>query len=399
MLKKAIFSLIISTLLLFTGCGEKQEIVPKIEIKDGVKFVHNDEPLWGENPQIELKFVRQIGVFEGPDDNYMFFMPNDLTVDKEGNLYVADKGNYRIQKFDKNGKYLATIGRKGVGPSEFTGPVAININSNGNLLVSNFTGMISNHMIMTTEGKELRRFKLYTGKTIIRLLSDDSIIKEISNDDDPSLLLTIIDENEETIRTIGRAEIFDNPSITNSLKMFNYTIDENDNFYISYQKRNLIEKYTSDNKVVLKIDRKVNYDTDFEVSEYKIDRPTVSGGEIVMQKVTSYSVKANSVSHAIAVDGNERIWVVTFNRQQKPEELAGETFSVDGSGVLFRTTGNTDITETNMYILEVFDKEGILLTRFPITHFIDGMRIYGDRLFILDKLRTMCIYEYKIIDL
>ena len=69
------------------------------------------------------------------------------------------------------------------------------------------------------------------------------------------------------------------------------------------------------------------------------------------------------------------------------------------SGVSFRTNGNTDITETDMYILEVFDKEGILLTHFPITHFIDGMRIYGDRLFILDKLRTMTIFEYKIIDL
>ena len=55
-----------------------------------------------------------------------------MDVDNQGNIYVADSMNYRIQKFDKNGKYLQTIGRLGQGPSEFEFPYKIRINQNTN---------------------------------------------------------------------------------------------------------------------------------------------------------------------------------------------------------------------------------------------------------------------------
>ena len=35
-----------------------------------------------------------------------FSWPTALTLDKDGNVYVGDSGNYRIQKFDKNGLAL-----------------------------------------------------------------------------------------------------------------------------------------------------------------------------------------------------------------------------------------------------------------------------------------------------
>jgi len=47
----------------------------KIEYEDGVRIIHNDKPIWGDNPKVSLEFVRQIGVFEGPDENYMFYLP------------------------------------------------------------------------------------------------------------------------------------------------------------------------------------------------------------------------------------------------------------------------------------------------------------------------------------
>lgn len=37
------------------------------------------------------------------------YYPKDMTIDKQGNLYIADTGNDRIQKFDKNGKFLLEI--------------------------------------------------------------------------------------------------------------------------------------------------------------------------------------------------------------------------------------------------------------------------------------------------
>lgn len=39
-----------------------------------------------------------------------FFMPQDLTVDGEGNIYVADGGNARIQKFNRDGDFVTKWG-------------------------------------------------------------------------------------------------------------------------------------------------------------------------------------------------------------------------------------------------------------------------------------------------
>ncbi|HEY0071029.1 MAG TPA: hypothetical protein VGE04_13765, partial [Chloroflexia bacterium] len=48
--------------------------------------------------------------------------PSGLDVDREGNLYVVDAANHRIQKFDSSGKFLTMWGQQGreVGQFEFT---------------------------------------------------------------------------------------------------------------------------------------------------------------------------------------------------------------------------------------------------------------------------------------
>ncbi|WP_052476208.1 6-bladed beta-propeller [Cohnella kolymensis] len=50
--------------------------------------------------------------------NGQFNSPSDVELDYEGNIYVADTGNNRIQKFDKNGNYLLTFG-----PDSVVGPL------------------------------------------------------------------------------------------------------------------------------------------------------------------------------------------------------------------------------------------------------------------------------------
>ena len=48
-----------------------------------------------------------------------FDQPNSLAVDRDGNLYVLDAGNNRIQKFDQDGKFLLMWGALGAGHGEF----------------------------------------------------------------------------------------------------------------------------------------------------------------------------------------------------------------------------------------------------------------------------------------
>lgn len=46
-------------------------------------------------------------------------LPYDIAVDRQGNVYVADTYNFRIQKFDTTGRIILQWGRKGTGISEF----------------------------------------------------------------------------------------------------------------------------------------------------------------------------------------------------------------------------------------------------------------------------------------
>jgi len=74
----------------------------------------------------------------------MFVFPHGLTLDKEGNLWITDgqgvegKG-HQVFKFDQDGKVLMTLGKAGVagdGPDTFNQPNAVAIAPNGDIFVS-----------------------------------------------------------------------------------------------------------------------------------------------------------------------------------------------------------------------------------------------------------------------
>ncbi|MEN6641406.1 MAG: NHL repeat-containing protein [Armatimonadia bacterium] len=61
--------------------------------------------------------------------------PRGLAVDAEGNLFVADTRNSRIQKFDRNGQFVTAWGERGAGDGEFVAPVDIAVDAAGSVYV------------------------------------------------------------------------------------------------------------------------------------------------------------------------------------------------------------------------------------------------------------------------
>lgn len=106
----------------------------KIEEENGIKVVRNPaEPYYGE---LTIELEEDLAIGSETDENYMFYQAGSIAADNQGNIYVVDSGNQRIQKYDKNGNYLQTIGRKGQGPGEFERPFDIVLDEKGCIYVS-----------------------------------------------------------------------------------------------------------------------------------------------------------------------------------------------------------------------------------------------------------------------
>jgi len=56
----------------------------------------------------------------------------------EGNLYVVDTMNHRVQKFTRDGKFLLQWGKGGTGPGEFNMPWGIAVDDDGEVYVADW---------------------------------------------------------------------------------------------------------------------------------------------------------------------------------------------------------------------------------------------------------------------
>jgi DNA-binding beta-propeller fold protein YncE len=82
-----------------------------------------------------------------------FNLPLDITLGSDGNLYVVDGGNFRVQVFDTDGEYLGQFGSIGNRTGQFSRPKGIDTDSEGNIYVSD--AAFGNFQIFDTSGQLL----------------------------------------------------------------------------------------------------------------------------------------------------------------------------------------------------------------------------------------------------
>ena len=79
----------------------------------------------------EYTFVMKWGTKAYAEDGD-FDIPKGVAVDAAGNVYVADRGNNRIQKFDSDGNLLAKWGSRGTGDGPWQEPSIIVVDAGDN---------------------------------------------------------------------------------------------------------------------------------------------------------------------------------------------------------------------------------------------------------------------------
>lgn len=362
-----------------------------IENKDGIRMIHNGKiGAWGNSPKVELKLLRKIGDVDTSDENFAFANPGDIVEDGAGNIYIADAGQYRIQKFNRDGKFLATFGRKGQGPGEFSTLRSLSIDSTDRLHALDDSQR--RIQIFRTDGSVMETLRLLrVTMDYLRCLDEGSYLahEQIPGPRpvEQKTLLKILNSKETILADFCAARDFGEP-VTNQIGNSAWrAVGPDGTILVSFIYQNRIEKYSQDGKLVWTADRPLGFETKvLEKGKYE-----------ATETMSRYSgPKMNSCSRGIAADAAGRIWVVTHRRQIKPEEVIRISQSGSAAGVTIKREGNTDLRTTDMFMLEVFDRDGILLGALPLTHFVDGIWIFGNRLYLLDRERGVTYYQYEI---
>jgi len=96
--------------------------------------------------------------FSTEESNY-FWRIQDFCCDDENNLYIADIGWNKIFKFDSNGQFIKSFGRKSQGPGEFGGRgLRISFGNDGYIYV--FDRGNSRLSVFSKKGKYIKSFPL-----------------------------------------------------------------------------------------------------------------------------------------------------------------------------------------------------------------------------------------------
>ena len=115
---KSAVVLFILSFFVFAEAGQRTEWKGKIETENGIQIINNPkEPLYGE---IVFDLEEDLVIGNEDDDRSYFYKYIYIDVDRAGNIYVLDTANNRVQKFDKSGNFVFTLGRYGQGPGEFS---------------------------------------------------------------------------------------------------------------------------------------------------------------------------------------------------------------------------------------------------------------------------------------
>ncbi len=103
-----------------------------------------------------------------------FNNPQDIAIDKDGDIYIADTGNHRIQKFTSNGDFVRLVGTN----TQFINPSGLSVDEEGKIYVIDTDNLIK----LSPQGEILKTISINDPKGIavegneLYVTSEDEIL-------------------------------------------------------------------------------------------------------------------------------------------------------------------------------------------------------------------------------
>ena len=353
-------------------------------VKNGVKYIENDALKLQNTAGIELQFVKKYGGLDPITDDVFLYKPMGVVLSEDDNLFVLDFAAPYVKVYNSDGLLVKSFANKGQGPGEFITPVGLDIDADGKLYIAESNRHIT---VLSPDGDYIRHIYPEEPENLLefRIARNGKVISAVA----PWLVyypkgrlyansvMKMFDRNGSLIKGFGKIYAYDDQTICRVANGVAFSLDYQDNIYLTYRYQNRIEKYSPEGDLLLSISRKLAF------SITKKPKAILK----VRKNGVIYGVEApimNIVSCGISTDEQGRIWVMTFSRQPKYRK---HNIVADG--------------EINYVKLEVFNKNGILIDEIHLKDdfapALNTIYIKGRRLFLINR-NDASISEFQIVN-
>ena len=163
-----------------------------------------------------------------------FNRPVSIAIDKQGNLYVADMYNHRIQKFNNNGTYVTQWGSFGAGQGQFSSPSAVAVDSSGYVYVADS----NNYRIQqfNSDGGYLTQWGSFGAGDGQFFFPSNASVDSNGN-------VFVITNNQRTTLQFNVNASWDNQSAQPFTKPYGVTVDTEGNVYVVDYVNHRIRKF------------------------------------------------------------------------------------------------------------------------------------------------------------
>jgi DNA-binding beta-propeller fold protein YncE len=346
---------------------------------------------------------RLVKVWPEAPQGFHFYKPKGVAVDKSGNVYIGDSGNYRVKKFDSEGRFIAQWGSPGQKDGQFNTIGSIKVDSSGTVYV-----------LDTDRGKwEHSRIQKFTpyGQfigTLERTAPDADKIKlsiDVAFDDKGNVLVLAVDYKSQFNRTYGvRIEKYskdgefisqwgaDAGSGDGQLQRPSaIDLDTKGDIYITGINNHRVQKFDSSGKFIAKWGargeedglfrggaRSIGFDKmgNIYVLDYNSVQKFTPAGEFLAR----WKTKGEQASR-LAVDSHSNVYVTDQNSHAVAKldpkgnvisqwgcaGIGDGLFSLPGS-IAVNQSGHTIVADLWNYRIQSFDSDGKFLSHWGSEH-------------------------------